>query len=1464
MHGAVDGASSRWELLTLGETARAVLPAAKKGVSDDDTSVLALDIDLTVDKPVQRGMIGGVDLPDLPPPPRLIAYSQGGFLVSFNIQYSDVEGYPGKVAPKSLTSSTEPDSMDLGTGANTPAPSGSPKPAFGGFGATTSGGFTSTTPAKPPAAPSAFGQASKPAFGSSAFGQSSFGSTTPATTPAKPAFGQTGFGSSTPPTTKPTGFGQTSSPSQPAFGTSGFGQTSKPAFGSTSFGQSSSPSTFGQSAFGQPNKAAAPAFGSSGFGQTSKPSTSGSAFGQSAFGQPVKPSATGPAFGQSAFGQAPKADSAAPSSSAFGQPAKPAATAFGSAASPSAGSAFGAFGTKTGSSPAFGFGSSTSGQTAKPAESKDNKPAATTPNLFGNSAFGTTFGASSGQSAFGAKPSSTPSTEGKTSFGGFGQKPDAPSPFGDSTASKAASPDDAPSPDKDDFGLGGFASALGVSSKPATVPGLADSPPGSPVLQGGKAGHVPGLEESPPGSPSLAPKPVPTSQPSTASSFIKPATGFSGATTGSFGNFGGAKSTSAFGSSSPAAFSAPAPKTSAFASASPTTGGSAFGQTSKPAAPAFGSSTFGQTTKPVTPTGSAFGQSSKPLGFGQPSTPKPAFGNISGGFGGFAQKGSTTPDGKPAASGGFAGFGAKTSGQGGFGALAGQSGSSIFGEKAAPPSAASTPVFGKKDESPVSAPKNQEKVKVEEEVAEPEEPATPPGYDVPELPKDSLVASKKPEGEETASAEPVKQEGESDAAASDQMKKAAAAKLAVDGPAPPEQNKGSRGEESKGEANEDKEAKDESQKERLTETAPLANLADAASAAAVPLPPIGSPGQEKVELGSPDSDEPVLVEHGDASPASAPEEPAADAGPTTNVDDEQYGNDEYDYDDESEQDEEAQSQVADAEQEASEDDGGEGASEGSAEGAETEEESEAEDEDAEEDVEEADQDQSGYSLEPEMSLIAESGELEEETDGDDGEADESAEQTRTTPKSPPAWFAKTSPVNFPVPSSPSPAQSSATESPLRHPSASKEVSTPSPAVGSQPIAAAQKLPASFNLKHTVRTSSPLGQPPQMATTSPDSSPAKPTPAPGFGGFGQAPESKPGSSLFGSGTKFGSTGGLGLGKPPIQDASSTAQTGPPSLFAGFGQASKPVEPKPVSTDEGEKPKTTAPAFPAPSSLFGSSSQAKPAAEDSVQNGGSLFGGFGQSTAATAPTTQPGSLFGGLNQGVASTGSVTQPSSLFSGFGQAKSQDQTKPAASSLFAGLNQQGQQQQAGTVKPPQPSTLTPSGLSLSSAPTSQPAPPPSVPAAAAKKTFTAPSRPPLPIAQSSKDDGKKTMSAVLERMIQALLADMQQVSTVPTCGRLGLTPQLKETFSSNARFHAEFTDAAFSSVPLEKIHEHKELPFSSLKQITSIIQDLSARMSQLKSVENGIEAKISDIQSSLLKSMLCRRRSGWLTLQRI
>ncbi|KAK9447074.1 nuclear protein 96-domain-containing protein [Limtongia smithiae] len=354
---------------------------------------------------------------------------------------------------------------------------------------------------------------------------------------------------------------------------SGAGAFGKPTgFGSTTFGQSST-SAFGQPAantggglFGSTTAAQPSAFGGGGFGSTTNTNTG--LFGQQKpaagglFGATATPTTnTGGLFGSattgtnnSAFGQT---NSGFGGASAFGQPAAP-KPAFGAAASPSFGSAFGSTAATT--TPAFGASAATPAFGA---------PASTTTgSLFGNAGSTSTFGQTKTTPSFGFGATNTTANP-APSFGGFGAA---------TTQNKPAL--------NTGFGTG-FGSSTGATNTTSGMFGQPQPQQNKPATFGTGFGN--GFQQpSQPASTGLFGAPASTAQPAP-SLFGAPTT----ASTGMFGNlsanqsttsggmFGAKPQTSLFGST-PAQQQ---PTTSLFGN-TPTVGG--FGGTQQPSM--FGSS----------------------------------------------------------------------------------------------------------------------------------------------------------------------------------------------------------------------------------------------------------------------------------------------------------------------------------------------------------------------------------------------------------------------------------------------------------------------------------------------------------------------------------------------------------------------------------------------------------------------------------------------------------------------------------------------------------------------------------------------------------------------------------------------------------------------------------------------------------------------------------------------------------
>ncbi|RXW21719.1 hypothetical protein EST38_g4114 [Candolleomyces aberdarensis] len=474
----------------------------------DDTALLSLDLDLT-DNATST--------------PIVYAFLNDGTLQGWYLEHA--KPYPLMITPSAAATLRAPDAIqpdasmsseDQSTKLGPPFAQQAPSSAFG---------------------QSSFGTTS--AFGTpSAFGQST--STTSAF--AKPAPTSTGFSAFA--STSPSAFGAASQPSTTNT-TSPFGGASNTTTTSTPFGSfGGAPSTFGSvgsSAFGSQSTGTFGGFGnqsggSSVFGQTSFGSTPAtSAFGSTATLAPpadmtreasMADDTTG--FGGLSLGSSnTDASQSKPSGGIFGSFGAPASNPpSGGATSTTGGSSvlkpatgFGAFGAASSSpfskpsEPTTTSSVSAFGQTSQPAPAL--APASTnTTSAFGKPSFGqSSFGQTSlgkpafgqpafGQSSFGSTPSATtPSTGG---FGAFASKP---ATFSGAAQSPAApvSAFGATSTTGGGFGAfssnntGGFASALksasgdapAASSQPQAPATTSTSPFGSATSAFGKPSTTP-------------------------------------------------------------------------------------------------------------------------------------------------------------------------------------------------------------------------------------------------------------------------------------------------------------------------------------------------------------------------------------------------------------------------------------------------------------------------------------------------------------------------------------------------------------------------------------------------------------------------------------------------------------------------------------------------------------------------------------------------------------------------------------------------------------------------------------------------------------------------------------------------------------------------------------------------------------------------------------------------------------
>ncbi|KAJ7650651.1 hypothetical protein FB45DRAFT_819946 [Roridomyces roridus] len=586
--------------------------------NDEDTFLLALDVDLTAETPI------------------MYAYLNDGTVQGWHISHPESKPYAG------LSHATQPSPSPGASAFGQPT---SPTPSA--FGAATTSAFGQPSPS--------FGQSSafpqKPAFGQSAFGSSSSGFGSSGTTSA---FGQSSFGSASKPASA---FGSSATTS--AFGSSnsgGFGAfaSSPSAFGATSPPPTAPPLTSTPSV--SMGEATPSAFGGLSLGGSDTASDNNSkAVGGGIFGSPSPlplppnhpanqvtpsppasfsdPALVKPAGGFGAFG--------AVTGGAFANPKQPSAFGAGGAFSGGAFSGGGSDATSgTATTSAFGkpsFGSSAFGQTGfgqKPASafgqtgfsSGASMTPASAPASGGFSGFAT------GATGFGnTSASGTPST----SSGGFGAFASGTTAFGAAASSNnsATSPTAAPtsafgapsSTTQSAFGGGGASAFNRPTTPPVSAFGATSvSAFGSQPLQSSVTSSPDSPRDGGADSPNDSPPPAAPKMTFTTSN---PPT-----TTGAFGNLksasSGFKLASGFG-----AFGSAAPTSSPFLNT---------GSPTKPAVSAF--SGFGG-TPPATPSAAtaspAFGSPSvlggaksafSPASPSPTSTPTPP---VSGGFGAF-------------------------------------------------------------------------------------------------------------------------------------------------------------------------------------------------------------------------------------------------------------------------------------------------------------------------------------------------------------------------------------------------------------------------------------------------------------------------------------------------------------------------------------------------------------------------------------------------------------------------------------------------------------------------------------------------------------------------------------------------------------------------------------------------------------------------------------------------------------
>jgi len=76
----------------------------------------------------------------------------------------------------------------------------------------------------------------------------------------------------------------------------------------------------------------------------------------------------------------------------------------------------------------------------------------------------------------------------------------------------------------------------------------------------------------------------------------------------------------------------------------------------------------------------------------------------------------------------------------------------------------------------------------------------------------------------------------------------------------------------------------------------------------------------------------------------------------------------------------------------------------------------------------------------------------------------------------------------------------------------------------------------------------------------------------------------------------------------------------------------------------------------------------------------------------------------------------------------------------------------------------------------------------------------------------------------------------------------MKEALATHAEYHRGL-EPKFNRVSLEDLDGHNELPFSSISDIATIIDQLSAEMGGMKQKDKSAELRVMELQSRMLKS---------------
>lgn len=78
---------------------------------------------------------------------------------------------------------------------------------------------------------------------------------------------------------------------------------------------------------------------------------------------------------------------------------------------------------------------------------------------------------------------------------------------------------------------------------------------------------------------------------------------------------------------------------------------------------------------------------------------------------------------------------------------------------------------------------------------------------------------------------------------------------------------------------------------------------------------------------------------------------------------------------------------------------------------------------------------------------------------------------------------------------------------------------------------------------------------------------------------------------------------------------------------------------------------------------------------------------------------------------------------------------------------------------------------------------------------------------------------------------------------------KLGSSLQANAKFHRALEVSNFGKVHGENLDRHNALPFSSIKDIAAIVDDLSEQVVKLRTETSGSEMKLGELQSRILKS---------------